>query len=48
VLTVVVFDLKAGVEVSRPAHVFMLLLKTTVKGEVEVVNVKALRLRYYY
>jgi hypothetical protein len=35
--------------VSRPAHVFVLLLKTAVEAEVEAeVKVKSLRPRYYY
>jgi hypothetical protein len=34
--------------VSRPAYVFVLLLKTAVEAEVKVVKVEALRTRYYY
>jgi hypothetical protein len=35
VLRVVVFDLEAAVDVSRPAHVLVLLLKTAVEAEVK-------------
>jgi hypothetical protein len=46
---VVVFDLEAAVEVSRPAYVLVLLLKTAVEAEVEAeVEVEASRPRYYY
>jgi hypothetical protein len=41
---VVVFDLEAAVDVSRPAHVLVLLLKTAVEVEVEV---EASRPKYY-
>jgi hypothetical protein len=42
---VVVFDLEAAVNVSRPAHVLVLLLKTAVEAEVEV---ESSRRRYNY